>query len=290
MHFKRVKLFLIFIFMLLPLVTACYGSWNFLYEGNNVDKRADVCKCLNNDSEFIASHIPSLGSKYTVLIITDTHFGNTKREVNCDKLFNYLRSIKGSSDYPSFVISLGDSTDHGQTGQFEKYNDFCQTLISKYGLNIVLNACGNHDIYQNNWANWEENCYPHTSFYTFHTKKFSWYCLDTASGTVGESQYSQLNELFDNDSCPKIIYTHYPFTRFNYDCSNMAETTERNKLLSDFARNKVLCVLGGHNHTQTFDDLGYKDYGIPSFAYDEMWGLLHVDEDEETVELEFIGG
>ena len=291
MKIKCVKFFLISIFLLLlPLATSCYGSWNFFYEGNNVDKRSAECKFLNGDSEFIASHIESLGPKYTVLIITDTHFGTEKKPVNCEILFNYLRSIRGTPDYPSFVICLGDATELGKPEHFAEYNHFCDTLISQFGLNIVLNACGNHDIYQNNWANWEENCYPHTSFYTFHTKKFSWYCLDTASGTVGENQYRKLNELFDYDSRPKIIYTHYPFTRFNYDCSNMAETTERNKLISDFSHNKVLCVLGGHNHTQTFDDLGYKDYGIPSFAYDEVWGLLHVDEDAEDVYLDFIGG
>ena len=68
----------------------------------------------------------------------------------------------------------------------------------------------------------------------------------------------------------------------------MAETTERNKLLSDFAKNNVVCVLGGHNHTQTYDNLGYPDYGIPSFAYGEAWGMLHVDEAAGRAEIEFI--
>lgn len=271
------------------MFTACYGSWNFFYDGNNVDKRIENFKQLDNsDPRFAASHISSLKNKYNVLIISDTHFGNTKKEVNCEILYKYLASIKGTSQFPAFAICLGDSTDIGTREQFEQYNHFCNTLMNNYGISIVLNACGNHDIYQNNYDNWKENCYPHTTFYKFQTNKISWYCLDTASGTIGENQYNKLMQLFENDSRPKIIFTHYPFTRFNYDCSNMAETTERNKLLSDFARNNVICVFGGHNHTQTYDNLGYPDYGIPSFAYDEAWAMLHVDENARTAEIEFI--
>lgn len=270
---------------------SCYGSWNFAYEGNNVDSRTKSIKKINdsNDEEFAESGISSLGGKYTVLVISDAHFGNKKRSVNCDILYKWLDSLKGNVFYPSFVISLGDSTDLGRRNQFDEYNDFCKILCEKYDLKLVMNACGNHDAYQNNWENWERECYPHTSFYNFKTKKFSWYCLDTASGTLGLKQCQKILDEFKDDPRPKIIFTHYPFARFNTDCSNMAETTERNLLISDFSKNNVKCLLGGHNHTQTYDNLGYGDYGIPSFAYSEAWGLLCVDEAAETAELLFIG-
>jgi hypothetical protein len=70
----------------------------------------------------------------------------------------------------------------------------------------------------------------------------------------------------------------------------MAETTERNKLISDFMKNDVICVLGGHNHRRFYEDVGFKDYGIESFAYSGVWGLLHVDETAGTAWLEYIGG
>lgn len=286
---KVKKAFGIIISVFTLIFSSCYGSWNFFYEGNNVDKRITNYRQLDNtDAKFASSGISSLGNKYTVLILTDTHFGNTKKEVNCEILYNYLSSIKGTSQFPAFAICLGDLTDIGTKEQFVLYNNFSSRLTNDFGISIVLNVCGNHDAYQNNYANWEESCYPHTTFYSFKTQKLSWYCLDTVSGTIGENQYNQLMDLFEKDSRQKIIFTHYPFTRFNYDCSNMAETTERNILISDFAKNNVICVLGGHNHTQTFDNLGYKDYGIPSFAYDEAWGLLHVDENAGRAEIEFI--
>ena len=284
---KNVRILLLSLFLL--SLASCYGSWNFFYEGNDTDKRVTGIKSLTaeDDKKFADSGIASLSGKYTVLIVSDTHFGNTKKAINTTKLFNWLDSVKGTEKYPSFAICLGDATDLGRLDELDFYLAFCKKLENEYGLKLVLNACGNHDIYQNNWENWEKTCYPHTSFYKFKTDKISWYCLDTASGALGLNQYKILKQDIENDSRPKIIFTHYPFVRFNYNCSNMAETTERNLMISTFYKNKVVCLLGGHNHTRTFDDLGFPDYGIPSFGYDQEWGLLFVDEDAGRASLEY---
>lgn len=283
------KISFLFISLFLFILSSCYGSWNFFYDGNDVDERTKVCKKLTDaDYDFAKSKISSLGNKYTVLVLSDTHFGSNKKEIKYQKLLDYLTSIRGSENYPAFAICLGDSTDIGTQTQFDEYKKFCDTLVSDYGLGIVMNVCGNHDAYQNNWDNWKANCYPYTSFYTFETQKLSWYCLDTVSGTIGLEQYNKVKEMFARDSRPKIIFTHYSLTRFKYDCANMAESTERNLLLSDFAENKVLCLLGGHNHIPSCDDLGYKVYCIPSFGYKESWGLMHVDEENENVYVELV--
>ena len=280
----------LFLLFILVQFVSCYGSWNFFYKGNNVDERTQELRLLtDSDSRFAASGISELKHKYTVLIISDTHFGNTKKKVDCERLYNWLESVKGTEIFPSFAICLGDSTDLGKQSHFDEYLEFCGQLEKKYGISLILNSCGNHDIYQSNWDNWEKNCYPHTSFYKFQTEKLSWYCLDTASGTFGLNQYNRILEAFSRDNNKKIIFTHYPFIRFNYNCANMAETTERNKLISDFSKNKVLCVLGGHNHKRFSDDLGFMDYGLPSFAYSGVWGLLNVNEDKNEAWLEYIG-
>ncbi len=286
MIIKRIKT--LFFPVILFLFISCYGSWNVADKGNNVDERTYNLKLLSDSTDYDFSYagISSLKGKYTVLVISDTHFGSQKKQIDYDKLFAWLDNLKGSDIYPLFALSLGDDVDHGKPEEYEMYKVFCNRLKKDYGIKLIMNACGNHDIYQNNWDNWERICYPHTSFYKFETQNFSWYCLDTASGSLGLNQYKKILAAFDNDSRPKIIFTHYPFTRFNYDCSNMAETTERNKLLSDFSKNNVRCVLGGHNHTITFDDLGYSDYGIPSLCYNEAWGLLYVDETAESAKVE----
>ncbi len=274
----------------LTLLLSCYGSWNFLYEGNNVDERTKSLKMLTdaNDKKFAASGISSLSGKYTVLVISDSHFGNKKKDIDCEPLYKWLEQLKGKPDYPVFAISLGDVVELGRQEEYDLYLDFCKKLQTEYGIKLIFNACGNHDIYQGNWDNWEKNCYPHTSFYKFETSKFSWYCLDTASGTIGIKQYQKIHDAITYDSRPKIVFTHYRFVRFNYSTANMAETTERNKLISDFYKNKVKLVLGGHHHDQTEDDLGFMAYGLPSFCYGEKWGLLHVDEDSGNARFEFV--
>jgi len=276
---------------LLSLFVSCYGSWNFLYEGNNVDKRTRSLRYISDstDEEFQNAHISNLSGQYNVLIVSDLHFGNTKKDVNCSSIFAWLESHQGDSDFPEFAISLGDVVDLGRQNEYDLYNEFCNRLLN-YGIKVVFNTCGNHDIYQGNWENWKSNCYPHTSLYKFKTSRFSWYSLDTASGTIGINQYNLIHANLESDSRPKIIFTHYPFVRFNVEPSNMAETTERNLLISDFANNNVKCVLGGHNHTQTEDNLGFMDYGIPSFGYDNVWAILHVNEDAGTAYVEYIRG
>lgn len=285
---KTFRLFLVTLF--LTLVISCYGSWNFLYEGNNVDERTESFNMLSSstDDNFSAAGISSLNGKYTVLIISDTHFGNTKKEINCAPLFKWLEKLRGNPEYPVFAICLGDVVDLGRQEEYDLYNAFCKKLQNEYGIRLIFNSCGNHDIYQGNWENWKKNCYPYKSFYKFKTSKFSWYCLDTASGTIGLNQYRILSEEMKTDPSPKVVFTHYPFVRFNRDTSNMAETTERNKLISEFAKNNVKCVLGGHLHTSAIDNLGFMNYIIPSFGYSESWGLLYIDEDSETISFEFI--
>lgn len=285
--------YLLILLISLFCFSSCYGSWNFWDEGNDVDKRTQNLTYLNDDNQiFEAAAISNLNGKYTVLVISDPHFGNKRKKITGEPLFKYLDNLKTlktaePDKYPKFVLSLGDSVDIGFEGQYQLYIEFCEKLKNEYELPIIFNSCGNHDLYQNAWDNWSKYCYPYTSFYKFKTEKISWYCLDTASGTIGLNQYRLLMEDIKADSRPKIIFTHYPFVRFNYNCSNMAETTERNKMISDFSKNKVICLLGGHNHTQTYNDLGYPDYGIPSFGYDDEWGLLFVDEDAGAARLEF---
>ena len=97
-----------------------------------------------------------------------------------------------------------------------------------------------------------------------------------------------LHSALEHDSRSKIIFTHYPFVQSTLVCANMAETTERNKLISDFAKNNVICVLGGHNHIKFYEDIGFKDYGLPSFGYLNVWGLLYVDEGAKSVTLKYI--
>lgn len=266
------------IILLSFFMTSCYGSWNIFYEGNNVDYRTPVMAVLNDLSD--------LSGSYNVLIITDTHFGYKNKEAPLAALYLWLDSVKGTAAAPAFAICLGDAVDTGAQGEYEEYLRFCEILKNLYGIRVVFNTCGNHDIYQSHWGNWQTNCYPHTSFYKFKTANFSWYSFDTASGTLGKNQLDIMKKDMETDPNPKIVFSHYPLSEYNL-AFGLGDTTERNLLISTFLKNNVRCYFGGHNHYSHFSDMGLYDYCCPSFRFNEAWTVLHVNEGAGTAVAEF---
>ena len=271
---------LILLFSLL-IFTSCYGSWNITCNGNDVAVRADkMLKLSDADQTFADSGISSLSGKYDVLIFSDVHFG-TRREPKDlpEEFYCWLDSVKGSEKAPAFAICLGDIAEVGAQSDFDEYLEFCDKLKNEYGIKLILNVCGNHDIYQNHWDNWKSNCYPYTSFYKFETSAFSWYVFDTASGVVGSHQYEILRSEMENDDRPKIMLTHYPLSTFRPQGAGLCDTAERNILIRDFAQSKVLCYFAGHNHRTGHSYFGFDDYLCPSLRYNKGWYILHVDEE-----------
>ena len=271
------------------IFTSCYGSYNIFYRGNDVDYRTEKLLEITDSSDpaFAASGLSSLSGKYDVLIFTDSHFGSKISSSFVDDLYRWLDSVKGTNKAPAFALSLGDSVDTGAQCEFDEYNKLCDKLKSDYGIKIIFNAAGNHDLYQSHWDLWKNNCYPHTSFYKFQTGTFTWFCFDTASGTIGEQQYNKIRQELYSDPRPKIIYTHYPLTEFNF-AFGISDTTERNLLISEFAKNNVKCYFGGHNHYDRYAYLKFHDYCCPSFRYDDEITILHIDETNGTAVADFV--
>ncbi len=285
---RKILYFFALIFACFSLFS-CYGSWNFFYEGNDVDYRTEKLTDLSLDADFAASGIANLGTSgstsYTVLVITDTHFGYALTDFPYSKIYAYLDRLKAANNLPKFALSLGDSTDVGSQSEFDEYDSFCRKLKTEYNIPLIFNAAGNHDLYQGHWDNWKSHCWPHTSFYKFQTNGFSWYCLDTASGTLGKSQYEKFVNALKNDSNPKIVFSHYPFSYYNL-AFGLGDTTERNLLLYQFAKNNVKCCLGGHNHSYNYDYLGFHSYALASARFNEAWYLLKIDEAAGTAVVE----
>ena len=280
------KIFYFLIISLQFLFISCYGSWNIFYEGNDVNNRTKKILYItdSSDSHFAASGISSVTGKYNVLVISDLHFGAMRNsEPIGDAMFSWLEKVRGTEEFPKFALSLGDVADVGKQSDYDKYLDFCKKLDSDYGIKMIFNVCGNHDIYESHWDNWEKNCYPYTSFYKFQTAGFSFYALDTASGVIGQQQYDILKKEMNCDPNPKIVFSHYPLTSFNPSGGGLCDTLERNLLINDFYVNNVKCYLGGHNHNPKNADLGFYDYCVPSLRYNKAWFVLHIDETSSTV-------
>lgn len=262
--------------------TACkYGSNNLFYEGTSVTERT------KNGITFLEDSPAKDLKNYNVLIFSDTHFGVKTKTPPYQKLFNYLDSIKDKSEYPAFAIALGDLTDTAETQEFEEYQNFIQTLEKDYSIK-TYNIIGNHDCYQSGWDNWKTFCYPHTSFYKFETSNFSYYFLDTGTGTIGKNQLFHLENDMKKDSKPKIICSHYPlYTSTLLFC--LSDSYERNELISLFQKYNAQVVLSGHIHKNETVDLGtFYQETITSFTYYQEIGLLRIDEEKQQVKFEKI--
>lgn len=275
---KKLRVFLILSFSLLMI--SCYGSWNPFYDGNDVDFRAKTLLQItdSSDSDFKDANISSLSGRYNVLVLTDMHFGANKETAPFDALCYWLDTVKGTDEAPKFVLSLGDSANFGKPEEYDEYLAFCEKLENQYGLKMIFNTCGNHDLYQGHWDNWKDKCYPHTSFYKFQTSGFSWYALDTASGRICPNQFNLLKEEISKDPKPKVIFTHYPLTEFRVLGIGLDETTERNLLIDMFAKNNVKAYLAGHNHYSRNNFIGFNEYVCPSLRYNKAWVILRIDE------------
>lgn len=281
---KKVLLVLASILSLVIVSTSCYGSWNPWDLDNNVDNRIHN---LVNISEKLPSAVTESQKTYSVVVFTDLHYGSKKDTVPESRFFEWLDSVKKENKLPRFAISLGDSADTGSQSDYDEYLKFCNRLKADYGIEM-LNVPGNHDLYQSHWDIWQKNCFPNESFYSFKTDKFSWYALDTSSGSLGINQYNQLKAALEADPNPKIVYTHYPILEFNL-VFGLCDTIERNLLIDLFVKNNVRCSLGGHLHYFAQDKLcDYQEYCLPSFRYKKTWSVLTVNEETQSVSLETV--
>lgn len=280
---KKLILSFFIAFITVFFLSGClYGANDLFYGGNFVHNRADELKILNEQN------LQNLSSSYSFMVLTDVHVGAIRPDAPApknEKLFQWLESLS-SDERPKFCLCLGDVADTGSSSQYEEYASFVRK-IEDFGIK-VYNCVGNHDLYQSGWNGWKSNCYPFTSFYKFETPGFSFYSLDTGSGEMGNRQLESFKRGLEQDSKPKLVFTHYPIYTpalfFNY-----SDTTERNLVLHYMAKNNVKLLLGGHLHYFEHYDLGsYQNYCIPSYRYKGQWALIDVDEKQQNYNLKII--
>ncbi len=276
---RKICIFPLPIFITILLISCNYISNNPFYIGNDVNTR-NTNKIKEIDFEL--KDKSELPDTYTALFITDLHFGYSNDTIPTTDFFNWLNDLKDINELPKFMICGGDISDYGQQAQQDEYKEFCRRLENEFNLKI-FNIAGNHDYYKSGWEVWKENCYPHTSFYHFTTNNFSWYFLDTGTGTLGLQQYNALKESMENETKPKIVITHYPLTITDF-VSTLQNTTERNLLLHLFSTTNVKAYISGHQHyNECVDFKSFQEYCISAFRKSKGWALIDINEKEETV-------
>ena len=258
-----------------------YGLEEFLYRSGTVEKRTEsVLELTDHDVPVV----PNEGN-YNFLIVADIHFGHQVYKNDVDWLItsvtDYLNTIP-EDEKPLFCICLGDIAEHGLKSEFDDFTKFVNKL-NELGIK-TYSVLGNHDLYNSGWRIYKDVIFPFTSFYYFKTDVFSFYFIDSASGSLGKSQMNKLENLLTKDEKPKIVATHVPLYADGYFYFSMQNTTERNLLISMLARNNVKAILSGHTHSMNFTNLGkFTEYNFSSvITYNDI-GIVTVNQNDNSV-------
>ncbi|MBP5450664.1 MAG: metallophosphoesterase [Treponema sp.] len=263
--------------LLLPL-SCHYAPIEYFDRSDSVSKRAPKIRELEDDATNTVKG--TLGSSYDILVLTDIHFGVKSTDRHDDDVLDWLDSLAPGTK-PKFCVNLGDTADHGFEPEFDSYLEL-ENEIKTSLSSPVYSLIGNHDLRRDGWSVFCEKMYPYTSCYHFETDGMSYYFLDSADGTLGKAQLKNLENAFKADSKPKVIFTHEPIY---HDKANLLSATalqdthEADKILTLFAKNKVLLYLCGHSHAFRSNGFGsFTEFNLPSYVHSRAWGVIHIDE------------
>ncbi|MCR5613656.1 metallophosphoesterase [Treponema sp.] len=281
------------------VISSCsYGPYPFTFFQQTVDQRSSEITDFSG-----TQHSPSVGtdSEYSFIVITDVHFGSDKSTFQ-NSFINKFSKLYDTTDTklkPRFVVCLGDCSNNGKPDEWQKYNAFLEQLkdaaASKGFSDLKCYSCiGNHDCYNLGGSEFSSYVYPYKTAYKFNVKAdsstqgFSYYFLDTANATLGKNQMKSFKQHLANDSAPKIVMTHYQIYSGCGILFLIQDYTERNMLLSLFAKNNIKMVLEGHQHDgASYENNYFKEYTLKS-TMKKVFYRVTVNESTQQVNIEQI--
>jgi hypothetical protein len=275
----------IFIIAALSLITfSCNVTPDSYWSGDSSfnNRYSGIKKLSDYDNDVKSWAAETQPSKYQVLVLTDIHAGAEFYQQSVEEaFFSWLEAYPELSKI-KFALGLGDFAEHADENEFRRYAAI-EAKINDRGIK-VLNVIGNHDLYSvSGYENFKKYCYPGFSAYKFETQKLVWYGLDSASGTLGTRQLSDLRQSLPAEAKTPVIFTHVPFSSEGKAYGIMPfclrDTTERNILISFFSRREILGYFCGHYHPGGYETFGnVTQYGLKSFGEYHKWYILDVDE------------
>ncbi len=283
---KKIKpLFFLCTFLICTLFVSCadMGAYFFNWGKEDADSRARDLRVISGDN------LPDVGSGdvFSFVLITDTHYGSPKYNQNEKQFLKWFESKLDSDDEtlrPRFMVCMGDTSDSGRDWQYNDYLSMCgkagEKAKAKLGTSkfMVYTILGNHDLYNDGYSEWKKRIFPYNSFYKFSVKDFSFYFLDTASGTLGSSQLNDFQNDIKKDSNYKIVFSHYPFFTGGVLLFTIQDTMERNLFISVLAQNGVKYLFDGHHHEGGETDFGkFIEFGLQSLGEYNKAALVTVN-------------
>lgn len=307
--FRRFFILASFLISLAFSSCANYGFYQLLFGEEDVDERFSGFSDLSGET--VLSSSLGLNGKYSFIVVTDVHIGAS--DVRSSKMNDFLDEISllfesiDKTKIPRFIVNLGDTADGGHLSEYNDYNSYLEKIrklaveknvVSSTEAFKIYTILGNHDLYNNGWTDWKKMVYPYKSTYYFSLSSgaadydslpFSFYFVDTGNGAFGTDQLDAFEKLLKSDPNPKMIFSHYPFYSDNVPFMALEDTTERNYLLSLFAKNNVKALFGGHVHTVFEHGFGsFSQINTSALFKNEAFRLVTVDESTASVSAKLI--
>ena len=308
--FRRFFILASFLISLAFSSCANYGFYQLLFGEEDVDERFSGFSDLSGET--VLALDLGLNGKYSFIVVTDVHIGAS--DVRSSKMNDFLNEISllfesiDKTKIPRFIVNLGDTADGGHLSEYNNYNSYLEKIrklaveknvVSSTEAFKIYTILGNHDLYNNGWTDWKKTVYPYKSTYYFSLSSgeadydslpFSFYFVDTGNGAFGTDQLDAFEKLLKSDPNPKMIFSHYPFYSDNVPFMALEDTTERNYLLSLFAKNNVKALFGGHVHTVFEHGFGsFSQINTSALFKNEAFRLVTVDESTLSVSTKLIG-
>lgn len=243
------KRYLIVILFTLFIASGCFFDPFGFFLTTDIEKRFNQSRTLPEVTNLIVS-IP-----FSVVVITDTHvYGTNNRN------FYQLSNQIIASD--SAILISGDVA---QQGAAEDYV-YLKVDLNKIGLPYYA-VPGNHDLYYGGWENFKthmgRNCF------TFVAGNTRFIGLDSASGSLGQSQMNWLENVLKNKTeVHTVVFTHMEF--FNPSLGQLQQFTDIEEiyhLMYIFENNEVDMVISGHSHQNLIHEInGVRYINFEDFA------------------------
>ncbi len=231
--------------LIILILAACLSGCAYdLDVGGFFYTSADVEERFHDSQRWITEHqspeIIADSPVYSFLVGGDSHIGGKE---NTEKM---LQNAVSSNVAAVFIA--GDVT----TGRKE-HMERADSLFKAFPTLPSFMIPGNHDLYFKGWETFHSFFGPSVFALTIRSgsDKDLAVCLDSGSGTLGETQLQWLVELLERErsSCRYVvILTHLNFFRNRFTGSTNPLNEEVVALLDIFTRYSVDLFIQGHDH------------------------------------------
>ena len=179
-------------------------------------------------------------------------FGDPQIRSDHRHLFDRFKQDVESRGMDFFAV-LGDLTHDATADEVEVLKGLLEGVGIPYYVTI-----GNHDLYQRDgWVRYKDNFGP-SCYSVVIADAVKIILLDTAGGTIGETQFDWLErELDDGGRHVKVVGTHFPCYAGSVPLmGRMASGAERYKLQHLLQEHDVYAYVSGHIHAWRHTAIG----------------------------------